>query len=103
LRARSVAAKIQQAIRAADLFVAVFTRRVGPGRGASAWIVEEKGYSLGQKATRPMVLLVERGLSVPEDTGGLEGDLEYITFDRYELDSAREKLRSMLASVLPAV
>jgi hypothetical protein len=98
--ARGVSDKVKARIQMADVFVAILTHR-HPLKNAqlwttSPWVVEEKGYSLGQNPERPMVLLVEEGVSVPGETGGLEGDLEYIAFNRYQLDDARKKLREVL-------
>jgi hypothetical protein len=40
--------------------------------------------------------MVESGIEVPTEIGGLEGDLEYIEFDRYQLDTALRELRGLL-------
>ena len=99
--AKAVGRKVKSRIDSADLFVGVLTRRhkLGDSQSwtTSPWVVEEKGYSIGQKPGRPVILLIEEGISVPSETGGLEGDLEYIKFLRYEFDSAKERLREILA------
>ena len=92
--------KIKERIGRADLFVAILTRRY-PIRNnkywtTAPWVVEEKGFSIGQNPRRPIILLVEDGIEVPTETGGLEGDLEYIKFDRYRLDIAQKELRGLL-------
>jgi hypothetical protein len=94
-----VSEKIRKRIESADAFVALFTRRhsIGDSRWTtSPWVVEEKAYSFGVDASRPIVVLVEDGISIPEETGGLNGDLEYISFDRHGLDICRRKLRAMI-------
>lgn len=99
---RRVSDKIQARIRRADIFLAILTRRhqIG-GRGwtASPWVVEEKGYSLGQNPDRPIVLLIEDGIVVPDETGGMEGDIEYVRFDRYRIDVARASLRDIMSTL----
>jgi hypothetical protein len=101
--ARRVSMKVRRRIASADVFVALLTRRHRiPGESASwtsvPWVIEEKGFSLGQKATRPIILLVEEGITVPSETGGLEGDLEFIRFHRERLDEARQKLGAMMSA-----
>ena len=100
-----VSEKVRQRIDGATLFVALLTRRfkIGDGRwSTSPWVIEEKAYSLGSDGTRPIILLVERGVAVPEETGGLNGDLEYIGFERERFDVARAKIREMMRRVLQA-
>ncbi len=97
--ARGVAEKIRTRIDVADLFVALLTRRymIEPGRyTTSPWVIEEKGYFLGRGPSRPVLLLVEDGIKVPDETGGIAGDLEYIRFDRFDLDVARQALHEAL-------
>jgi hypothetical protein len=98
---KGVGQKIQERIGKADLFVALLTRR-WPIRNnkywtTAPWVVEEKGFSIGQNPRRPIILLVEDGIEVPTETGGLEGDLEYINFNRYQLDIAKKELRDLLS------
>lgn len=101
--AREVSGKIKDRINTSELFVAVMTRRhyveSMHGWTTSAWVIEEKGYSLGQNPNRPVVALVEEGISVPSDTGGLEGDLEMIFFNREHFHIAEEKLRQVLTRI----
>jgi hypothetical protein len=97
-----VGIKVRTRIAGADIFVALFTRRHRIGDGywtTSPWVIEEKGYSFGTDAHRPLVLLLEHGIPSPAETGGLNGDLEYIPFDRYRLDAAAKALRAMLRSI----
>jgi len=100
--ALSVSEKVRARIDAADLFVALMTHRHRIGAEswtASPWVIEEKAYSLGSDARRPIVVLLEQGIPTPEETGGLNGDLEYIRFDRHRLDAALRSLREVLRSV----
>jgi hypothetical protein len=41
--------------------------------------------------------LIENGILVPSETGGLEGDLEFIEFRRHEFELAKGRLREVLA------
>lgn len=100
--AKAVGKKVRHRIDSADLFIGILTRRHDIRNGelwtTSPWIIEEKGYSIGQKFARPIILLIENGIPVPTETGGLEGDLEYIKFSRHEFDLAKERLRDVLAA-----
>jgi hypothetical protein len=101
--ATTLADKVRRRIARADLFVAVMTRR-HRAEGTqdwttSPWVVEEKGYSLGQRPGRPIIPLVEEGIPVPAETGGLGGDAEVIFFTRPRFAAAEEKLRQMLAAL----
>ena len=99
--ARGVAEKVRARIEAAEIFVALLTRRYEVCTKfytTSAWVIEEKGYFLGRGVGRPVVMLVEDGIGVPGETGGLGGDLEYIRFDRLDFDAALDKLREIAAA-----
>jgi tetratricopeptide (TPR) repeat protein len=61
---------------------------------ASDWIIQEIGCAVG-RAMRIIVLL-ERGLRVP---GGLQGDIEYVEFDRERPELSFNKLLEMLRSL----
>lgn len=103
--ARGVSDKVRRRIGRSDVFVAVMTRR-HPIAGGQAWttipwVIEEKGYSLGQNPARPIIALVEQGITVPGETGGLGGDLEVIYFDRQRFEAAEAKLRQVLAHLKP--
>lgn len=98
--ARGVAEKVRSRIEAADVFVALLTRRHALRSGGfttSPWVIEEKGYFLGLDSTGLVMMVVENGIAIPDETGGIGGDLEYITFDRYDPDTAMKKLRAALA------
>jgi hypothetical protein len=105
--AKAVGQKVRSRIDSADLFVGVLTRRHSIRDGemwtTSPWVVEEKGYSIGQRPARPIILLIEDGILVPSETGGLEGDLEFIPFRRHEFELAKERLREVLASEIERI
>jgi len=97
--ARSVGDKVRKRIDSADIFLAVLTRRHKIATGGwttSPWVIEEKGYALGRNRRRPIILMVEEGILIPDETGGLGGDIEYIRFDRDVFDVARARLRETL-------
>ena len=100
--AKAVGQKVKERIDSADLFIGLITRRHSIRDGelwtTSPWVIEEKGYSIGQKPARPIILLIEDGIAVPSETGGLEGDLEFIGFRRHEFELAKERLREVLAA-----
>jgi hypothetical protein len=102
-QASGVAKKVRARIDACDIFVALLTHRhrIDDERWTtSPWVIEEKGYAFGRQPRRPIVLLVEKGIAAPDETGGIGGDLEYIPFDRFEVDALRDRLSAMLASLL---
>jgi len=98
--AKGVAKKVRARIDACEVFVALLTHRHRIDADTwttSPWVIEEKGYAFGRSSRRPIVLLVEKGIVVPNETGGLGGDVDYIPFDRFELNRLCEKLRAMLS------
>ena len=62
----------------------------------SDWIIQEIGLAIGKDMS--VVLLVEEGV---RDPGGLQGDLEYIPFDRKEPSRCFNKLLEMLTALTP--
>lgn len=60
------------------------------------WIIQEIAYALG--SDMDLILLLEEGVRPP---GGLQGDLEYIHFNRREPTKCLEKLSSMLSTLSP--
>jgi tetratricopeptide (TPR) repeat protein len=60
------------------------------------WIIQEIGYALG--SNMDLILLLEEDVRRP---GGLQGDLEYIPFNRKEPEKCFEKLSSMLGTLSP--
>jgi len=68
------------------LFVGIFTRHLLQEDGSystSAWIVDEKATALA--AGKRLLLFVENGV---QEFGGLQGDYEYIPFERDNLGEA---------------
>jgi hypothetical protein len=82
--AGSVSAKVRGRIESAEVFVGIFTRRDRiSGRrewSTSAWVVDEKAYALAKD--KKLVLIKEQGV---QSIGGLQGDYEYLEFERSEL------------------
>lgn len=82
-RAGRISEKVQQRIREADAFVALFTRqiRVAGKREwrTSEWLIDEKAYATA--LNKPLILLKEAGV---RSIGGIHGgdDYEYISFER---------------------
>ncbi len=105
--AKAVGQKVRHRIDSADMFIGLLTRRHSISNGelwtTSPWVIEEKGYSIGQKPARPIILLIEDGILVPSETGGLEGDLEYIKFHRHEFELAKKQLREVLAAEIQRI
>src|SRR5882724_6705928 len=89
--ANSVSQKVKDRIKQAELFVGILTRREklpdGDQWRTSEWLIEEKTHAaaLGKK----IIILKEKGVV---STGGLQGDAEYIEFDRAQLHRAAIKL-----------
>jgi hypothetical protein len=103
--ASGVAKKVRARIDACSVFIALLTHRhrIDDERWTThAWVIEEKGYAFGRQPRRPIVLLIEKGVSAPDETGGISGDLDYIAFDRFEVDAMRERLSAMLAPLVRA-
>ena len=75
-------------------FVGIFTRRDKiankPEWTTSAWVVDEKAYATGKG--KKLILLKEEGVS---SIGGLQGDYEYISFARENLQGLVLKLVQM--------
>jgi len=62
----------------------------------SDWILQEIGLAVGRRMN--IILLIESDLQKP---GGLQGDLEYITFDRSVPEQAFTKLLEMITALQP--
>lgn len=114
----SVSAKVRRMIDEKEVFIAFFTRRnpiykfASKIRGAAqvlfgntkpqawsapAWVLQESGYAL--RGEREVILLREVGVEVP----GLQGDLEYITFDPDSPAEAFSKINEMIHGLLAKV
>ena len=84
---RSVSEKVLERLLAAELFVGIFTRRDKKQDDTfttSPWLIEEKAAAI--QAGKRLLLFVEEG--VEKDIGGLQGDFEYIPFNRADLADA---------------
>lgn len=79
--ARPVSDKVRRRIDRCDAFVAIFSRREKlSGKNAyttSAWVIDEKAYAIGKD--KKLVLIKDR---LVDSIGGLQGDYEYLEFDR---------------------
>jgi len=62
----------------------------------SDWIIQEIGLSAGRGMS--IILFVEEGVRKP---GGIQGDIEYITFDRLVPERAHGKFLQMLRALSP--
>ncbi|MEM2292848.1 MAG: hypothetical protein QXX41_06185 [Nitrososphaerota archaeon] len=93
--AGSISEKIKERIRGADIFVGIFTR-VGKMEGkeeyyTSPWVIDEKAFAVAEG--KKVILLVEEGV---KEIGGIQGDAEYIQFQRTNLAPALIKFASIL-------
>ncbi len=64
----------------------------------SDWIIQEIGLAIGRGMN--VILLIEKGL---RDPGGLQGNLEYITFDRNKPEGVFTKILEMIKSLKPSL
>ncbi len=85
--------KVKARIEAADVFLGVFTRGVRlTGKktfSTSAWVVDEKAYAYAKG--KRLLLLKEQGV---DTIGGIQGDYEYVEFERTSAAPALVKLLS---------
>ncbi|MBN2129255.1 MAG: tetratricopeptide repeat protein [Sedimentisphaerales bacterium] len=99
-QAKSVSEKVKQRIKEAELFVGILTRRdkmEGKDEwSTSPWVVEEKAHA--QAIGKKLILLKEVGVS---QIGGLQGDYEYVEFDRSCLHKAAIRLIQTIWSLNP--
>jgi tetratricopeptide (TPR) repeat protein len=113
---RQISVKVRERIEAHPLFVGILTRRAALepenvsmtyvarrafGRGAdhyttSGWVLQESGYALAK--SRRIILLVEPGIEFP----GLQGDLEYVTLHRSQIEKTFQKLNEILTNIRSA-
>ncbi|CAN5678061.1 hypothetical protein BH09PLA1_BH09PLA1_24140 [soil metagenome] len=83
---RPVAEKLLERIRNAELFIGIFTRRDALQDGTfttSPYTLEEKAAAIAEG--KKLLLFVEDGV---KDFGGLQGDYEYIRFQRTNFAAA---------------
>jgi hypothetical protein len=85
-KADRISEKVKRAIEANYMFVALFTRRDKIARKkkwtTSPWVIDEKAYAVGKG--RKLILLREQGV---ESIGGIQGDYEFIEFEREQLEA----------------
>jgi hypothetical protein len=83
-KADSISSKVKKLIDDQPMFVGLYTRRDKVARKndwtTSAWVIEEKAYAIALR--KKLLLLKEDGIS---SIGGMQGDYEYLNFDRDEL------------------
>ena len=83
-RADAISDKVKRLIDEAPMFVGLYTRGAKLARKqswtTSAWVVEEKAYAIAKR--KKLLLLKEQGI---DSIGGLQGDYEYLDFNRTEL------------------
>ena len=96
--AQTVSAKVKARIEEADIFVGIFTRRDKLARkqewATSAWVIDEKAYALAKG--KRLILLKESGVN---SVGGLQGDYEYLEFDRATLENLLIRFLETLRSL----
>lgn len=94
---RSVSKKILERIKSNELFVGIFTRKTklsGTNQWTtSSWIVEEKAAAINER--KRLLLLVEEGVT---DIGGLQGDYEYVRFNKFRLYEALPRIIDYIRS-----
>jgi hypothetical protein len=87
----TVSEKVKRRIEQQNMFVGLFTRRDKIARkseySTSTWVIDEKAYALARG--KKLILLKEEGVA---SIGGIQGDYEYIQFDRHELHELVIKL-----------
>jgi tetratricopeptide (TPR) repeat protein len=116
---KELAAKVLSLIKGKNLFIGICTKKersiaqqmlregwlrrgtlTGNADGfswkTSDWIIQEIGLAIGRDMN--LILLVERGLRPP---GGLQGNIEYIEFDRLVPERSFGRILEMLRALLP--
>jgi tetratricopeptide (TPR) repeat protein len=98
--AKSISDKVKERIQRAELFIGIFTQAEKiEGKdewSTSSWVIEEKAYA--QTLGKKLILIKENGIS---QIGGMQGDYEYVSFNRNELHKAAIKLMQMIWSINP--
>lgn len=64
----------------------------------SDWIIQEIGLAIGRRLN--VILLIEEGV---RDPGGLQGDIEYIPFNRTAPERSYGKILEMLSAISPPI
>ena len=90
-KADTISSKVRARIDAAPIFVGIFTKRDKIARRnewtTSAWVIDEKAYAIAK--SKKLILIKETGV---QSIGGLQGDYEYLSFDRDDLAEVLIKL-----------
>ncbi|MCX6168125.1 MAG: hypothetical protein NTX65_02210 [Ignavibacteriales bacterium] len=96
-KADSVSKKVKERIEASNIFVGIFTRRDKlegkPEWTTSSWVIDEKAYAFAKN--KKLFLLKEQGVS---SIGGVQGDYEYLEFDRNNMGDLIIRLLEMFLS-----
>lgn len=96
-KADSVSKKVKERIEEADLFIGIFTRRdkiEGKAEWAtSSWVIDEKAYAFAKN--KKLIMLKEQGVN---SIGGLQGDYEYLEFERNNFGDLIIRLLEMFLS-----
>jgi hypothetical protein len=86
-----ISEKVKRLIDEQYLFVGVFTRRDKIARKrewtTTSWVVDEKAYAVGK--SKRLILLKEEGVG---SIGGIQGDYEFIEFNRDRLEELAVRL-----------
>lgn len=100
-KADLVSKKVKERIEEASIFVGIFTKRdklEGKAEWAtSSWIIDEKAYAVAKN--KKLILLKELGIN---SIGGLQGDYEYLEFERNNLGDLLIRLLEMYLSITSA-
>lgn len=97
-----ICTKNEAAILSSNLSTTKFDKTVLKGKEdrflwkTSDWIIQEIGLAIGKGMD--LILLVEAGLRQP---GGLQGNKEYISFDRQAPEKSFGKILEMIQSLIP--
>ena len=98
--AQQVSEKVKERIKQTEMFVGIFSRGEKiEGKeewSTSAWVIDEKAHA--QALGKKLVLLKEIGIG---SIGGLQGDYEYIEFDRERLHRAAVRVIQTIWSLNP--
>lgn len=108
---KAVSQKVKEKMEGKNLFIGIFTTkdfRIYPdklaafipkwflglksnfSKGSSEWIVQESGYALAKDMK--LLFLIEKGV---RPTEGLQGDLEYVIFERENSSSCFKKINPL--------
>ena len=93
----SVSKKVKERIDKAGLFVGIFTKRdklEGKQKWTtSSWVIDEKAYAVAKN--KKLFIIRESGV---DSIGGLQGDYEYLEFDRDAMADLLVRLLEMYRS-----